>query len=61
VVKHPGGHGIPADIEVTGYEPMSRYAFRVVAGRVRTVGEFRFTPDGDTMSVSLSLAADSVE
>src|SRR3954452_10294286 len=31
VVAGPAGRGIPADIEVTGYEPPSRYAFRVVA------------------------------
>jgi uncharacterized membrane protein len=58
LVKGPGGLGIPADIEVTGYELGTRYAFRVVAGPVRPVGEFRFTPDGDSTSVSLSLAAD---
>jgi uncharacterized membrane protein len=58
VVRGPGGRGIPADIEVTGYEPAKRYAFRVVAGPVRPVGEFRFAPDGDTTTVSLSLAAD---
>ncbi len=58
VVRGPGGRGIPADIEVTGYEPATRYAFRVVAGPVRPVGEFRFAPDGDATTVSLSLAAD---
>jgi uncharacterized membrane protein len=58
VVKGPAGRGIPADIEVTGYEPATRYAFRVVAGPVRPVGEFRFKPDGATTTVSLSLAAD---
>ena len=58
VVKGPGGRGIPADIEITTYEPATRYAFRVVAGPVRPVGEFRFAPDGDTTTVSLSLAAD---
>src|SRR6266545_4187370 len=35
VVKGPGGRGIPADIEVTAYEPSSRYAFKVIAGPVR--------------------------
>jgi uncharacterized protein YndB with AHSA1/START domain len=58
VVKGPGGRGIPADVEVTGYEPSTRYAFRVVAGPVRPVGEFRFAADGEGTSVSLSLSAD---
>jgi len=58
VIKGPGGRGIPADIEVTGYEPSSRYAFRVVAGPVRPVGEFRFTSDNGSTTVSFSLAAD---
>jgi uncharacterized membrane protein len=57
-VKGPGGRGIPADFEVTGYESGSRYAFRVVAGPVRPVGEFRFAPDGSAATVSLSLSAD---
>ena len=58
VVKGPGGRGIPADVEVTAYETPNRYAFRVVAGPVRPVGEFRFAADGEGTSVSLSLSAD---
>jgi uncharacterized protein YndB with AHSA1/START domain len=58
VIKGPGGRGIPADIEVTAYQPPSRYAFRVVAGPVRPVGEFLFAPEGNSTSVSLSLSAD---
>jgi uncharacterized membrane protein len=58
VVQAPGGRGIPADIEVTAYEPLTLYAFRVVAGPVRPVGEFRFVPDGDSTRVSLSLASE---
>jgi uncharacterized protein YndB with AHSA1/START domain len=46
VVDGPGGRGIPADIEVTAYEPPTRYAFRVVAGPARPIGEFRFAPCG---------------
>lgn len=42
VVKGPGGRGIPADVEVTRYEPPTRYAFVAVAGPVRPAGEFRF-------------------
>ncbi len=59
VIKGPGGRGIPADIEVTGYEPATRYAFRVVAGPVRPIGEFRLVAqDEHTTTVSLSLSAD---
>jgi uncharacterized protein YndB with AHSA1/START domain len=58
VVAGPGGRGIPADIEVTGYEPTTRYAFRVVAGPARPVGEFRFTPAGDGTEVTFSLSAE---
>ena len=57
VVKGPGGRGIPADIEVTVYQPPERYAFRVVAGPVRPTGEYRFAGVGDTTTVSLSLEA----
>jgi uncharacterized protein YndB with AHSA1/START domain len=58
VVDGPGGRGIPADIEVTGFEPPTRYAFKVVAGPARPVGEFRFTPSGSGTSVSFSLSAE---
>jgi uncharacterized protein YndB with AHSA1/START domain len=56
VVAGPGGRGIAADIEVTGYEPSSRYAFQVVAGPARPQGEFRFieTPNGTEVHFSLS-------
>jgi uncharacterized protein YndB with AHSA1/START domain len=58
VIQGPAGRDMPADIEVTAYEPETRYAFRVVQGPVRPVGEFRFVPDGDATTVSLSLSAD---
>ena len=58
VVAGPGGRGIAADFEVTAYEPPSRYAFRVTAGPVRPVGEYRFSPfDGGT-EVTFSLSAE---
>ena len=57
MVKGPGGRGIPADIEVTDYQPPERYAFRVVAGPVRPTGEYRFAGEGDKTTVSLSLQA----
>jgi uncharacterized membrane protein len=59
VIAGPGGRGIASDIEVTGYQPNSRYAFQAVQGPVRPRGEFRFQPtaDGGT-EVNLSLAAE---
>jgi uncharacterized membrane protein len=56
-VKGPGGRGIPSDFEVTAYEPSSRYAFKVTAGPVRPVGEFRFAPSGSGTEVTMSLSA----
>ncbi|TMF39939.1 MAG: hypothetical protein E6I26_03600 [Chloroflexi bacterium] len=58
VVEGPMGRGIAADIEVTAYEPPSRYAFRVVAGPARPSGEFRFAPSGGGTQVTFSLSAD---
>ena len=58
VVEGPGGRGIAADIEVTAYEPPTRYAFSVVAGPARPKGEFRFAPSGEGTQVSFSLAAE---
>jgi uncharacterized protein YndB with AHSA1/START domain len=58
VVAGPGGRSIPADFEVTSYDPPSRYAFKVTAGPARPVGEFRFAPDGLGTQVSFSLNAE---
>ena len=59
VVEGPMGRGIAADLEVTAYEPPTRYAFQVVAGPARPRGEFRFTPTGTSSTeVSFSLAAE---
>jgi uncharacterized protein YndB with AHSA1/START domain len=50
VVAGPGGRGIPADIEITAYEPGKRYGFAVIAGPVRPHGEMHFaaTSEGGT-------------
>jgi len=59
VVHGPMGRGIPADFEVTEFEPNSRFAFQVTAGPVRPRGAFTFTPSGDdATSVSFSLDAE---
>jgi uncharacterized protein YndB with AHSA1/START domain len=58
VVAGPGGRGVPADIQVTAYEPPTRYAFKVIAGPVRPVGEFQFAPAEGGTEVTLSLNAE---
>ena len=58
LVKGPGGRGIPSDFVITAYEPSARYAFRVTAGPVRPVGEFRFAPSDTGTEVTLSLDAE---
>ncbi|MEA2675728.1 MAG: hypothetical protein QOI92_2920 [Chloroflexota bacterium] len=58
VVEGPGGRGIAADIEITAYEPSTRYAFSVVAGPARPKGEFRFLATVAGVDVSFSLAAE---
>ena len=59
VVAGPGGRGIPADIEVTAYEPPNHYAFKVVAGPARPTGDFRLTAArADATEVTLALDAD---
>jgi len=58
VVDGPGGRGIAADIEVTAYEPPSRYAFRVTEGPARPVGEFRLTPAASGTEVTFALSAE---
>ena len=58
VIAGPMGRGIPADIEITAYEPDTRYAFQVVAGPARPHGEFRFAASGTGTEVSFELAAE---
>jgi uncharacterized protein YndB with AHSA1/START domain len=58
VVDGPGGRSIPADIEVTAYDAPTRYAFRVVAGPARPIGEYRFSQAATGTEVTFSLRAD---
>ena len=59
VVAGPGGRGINADIEVTAYEPPTRYAFRTTSGPVRPEGEYRIAAAGTgATDVGFSLRAD---
>jgi len=57
IIAGPGGRRIPADIEVTGYEPTSLYAFKVTAGPVRPIGEYRFGLAHSGTEVTFSLSA----
>lgn len=58
VVDGPGGRGIAADIEITEFDPPTRYAFRVIAGPARPIGDFRFAPSGSGTAVTFSLRAE---
>jgi carbon monoxide dehydrogenase subunit G len=58
VVAGPGGRGIAADIEITAYDPPTRYAFSVVAGPARPKGEFRISPTAAGVDVAFSLSAE---
>jgi uncharacterized protein YndB with AHSA1/START domain len=59
VIEGPGGRGIPADIEITAYEPPSRYAFQVVAGPARPRGEYRCAASGDGAKTTVSFSLDA--
>lgn len=57
-VKGPGGRRIPADIEITEYQPERAIGFRATAGPVRPEGRYELTPvDGDATRVRFSLRA----
>lgn len=58
VIAGPGGRTIDADLEVTDYSPPGRYAFKVVAGPARPVGEYTFTSTATgSTEVSFALSA----
>jgi uncharacterized protein YndB with AHSA1/START domain len=55
-VKGPFGRRVPADYEITEYEPDRRLGFRAIAGPVRPEGSYVLEPvDGGTR-VTFSLA-----
>jgi uncharacterized protein YndB with AHSA1/START domain len=48
-VKGPFGRRVPADYEITTYEPEQRIEFRAIAGPVRPEGSYELQPvDGGT-------------
>jgi uncharacterized protein YndB with AHSA1/START domain len=58
VMKGPGGRPIPADFEITGYEPGKRLAFRATAGPVRPEGSFDLVEEGGATRVTFRLEAE---
>jgi uncharacterized protein YndB with AHSA1/START domain len=58
LVKGPGGRSIPADFEITGYEPGKRLAFRATAGPLRPEGSLDLVEDGGATRVTFKLDAD---
>lgn len=54
-VKGPFGRRIPADYEITAYEPDRRIAFRAIAGPVRPEGSYVLEPAGDGTRVTFTL------
>jgi len=58
VMKGPGGRPIPADFEITGYEPGKRFTFRATAGPVRPEGSFDFVEEGGATRVTFKLDAE---
>jgi uncharacterized protein YndB with AHSA1/START domain len=57
-VKGPFGRRVPADYEITAYEPDRLIGFRAIAGPVRPEGRYELTPlDGGGTRVMFSLRA----
>src|SRR6516164_2353508 len=57
-IAGPGGRQIPADVEVTAYEPDVKVAFRGVAGPVRPDVIYTFSTVDKGTSVTFSLDAE---
>ncbi|MEV6268171.1 SRPBCC family protein [Kribbella sp. NPDC051936] len=56
-IAGPGGRAIPSDYRVTAFEPDSHLAFEVIAGPVRPVGDYRFSPMADGTEVTFKISA----
>jgi len=54
-VRGPGGRRIPADYQVTAFEPGTRLAFEAIAGPVRPTGEFRLHEADGATTLTFSL------
>jgi uncharacterized protein YndB with AHSA1/START domain len=54
-VKGPFGRRIPADYEITAFEPERRIGFRAIAGPVRPEGSYELQPADGGTKVTFSL------
>jgi len=57
VLTGPMGRATDADIEITGLDPGTRYAFQGVSGPVRPSGEYTFRPVEEGTEVTFRLDA----
>jgi hypothetical protein len=57
-VKGPFGRRVPADYEVTVFEPDRRIGFRAIAGPVRPEGSYELTPVDTGTRVKFALHAE---
>ena len=57
-IAGPGGRQIPADVEVTVYDPDVKVAFHGVAGPLRPEGSYTFAAADAGTSVTFSLSAE---
>ena len=57
-VKGPGGRRIPADYEITEFEPNAKIGFRATAGPVRPEGSFTFEGIGTGTILTFALQAE---
>ena len=55
-VKGPFGRRVPADYEITAYEPDRLIGFRAIAGPVRPEGSYELRPNGDGTRVTFTLS-----
>ena len=55
-VKGPFGRRVPADYEVTEYEPERRIGFRAIAGPVRPQGSYELEPTERGTRVTFTLS-----
>jgi uncharacterized membrane protein len=57
-INGPGGREIPADFEVTAFDPDERMAFRGLTGPVRPLGSYAFRSAPGGTAVTLTLDAE---
>ena len=57
-IAGPAGTALRSDFRLTAFDPPERYAFQVVAGPVRPVGEYRLTPVAAGTDLTFTLAVE---